>query len=758
MTTQTYAPGLAVLIVDDDDAAGELERRALVRAGMNAEVVTRVDDAMRRLRGAPCGCVILDYHLPDGSPWDVVDFARGAAPRVPVVVVTAAGDESIASDCIHRGVDDYIQKREAFWDRLPPIVRRLRAASEAEQSLAHLAAIVSSSEDGIISAGLDATILSWNQGAERIYGYTAIEMVGRKATFVVPDDRRAERDAIQAVLDRGRSIRSVETTRRRKDGSTVDVSMSFSPLLDAAGRVFGITSVVRDVSEQKRSAELLAKARAQLVEAQEIAHVGSWEWDVVHGSVSWSDELYRIYGLEPRSVPASFDGFLERVHPADRAAVRDAIERCLKEKGEFSVEHRLVRSDGTLRVLQSSGRVATDRGVVLRMTGTAQELTDIKSLQARLLLADRMASVGTLAAGIAHEINNPLSYVAVNLEMVADGLREVVGATTDPRVAELEQMLDDARQGAERVRKVVRGLKSFARGGDGERTPVDVRALLDDSLKMVRSDLQARARIVRSYADVPAVMADEARLGQVFVNLLVNATHAIGEGAPDANEVEVSLRTAADHRVHVTVRDTGAGIPLELRSRIFDPFFTTKPVGEGTGLGLSICHAIVTGLGGEIAVDSELGSGSSFHVWLPATDVPVAPRGARPSGASLAAVAPTRVLVVDDDAMVAAALRRVLRGCDVTVAATGREALTLLGSDASFDVILCDLMMPDVTGMALHAELAHTRPEVAQRMIFLTGGAFSDSARAFLEAVPNPHVEKPYDPDTLRALVGRFGR
>jgi CheY-like chemotaxis protein len=239
----------------------------------------------------------------------------------------------------------------------------------------------------------------------------------------------------------------------------------------------------------------------------------------------------------------------------------------------------------------------------------------------------------------------------------------------------------------------------------------------------------------------------------VFLNLLINAAQAIPEGNADGNEVKIATYPEGRDHVVVEISDTGQGIPESVKQRLFTPFFTTKPVGVGTGLGLSICHRIVTSLGGTISVESQEGRGATFRVVLPVAagvtaDEPTpAPEPARPFRRG-------RVLVVDDEAMIRRSIARSLgTQHDVTTAASGREALELLVAGERFDMIFCDLMMPEMTGMELHAVLMMTAPEQASHMVFLTGGAFTESARRFLSDVPNVALDKPFDPQRLLAMV-----
>jgi signal transduction histidine kinase len=390
-----------------------------------------------------------------------------------------------------------------------------------------------------------------------------------------------------------------------------------------------------------------------------------------------------------------------------------------------------------------------------RETREAALRSDQKRIQEQLLIADRMASMGTLAAGVAHEINNPLAAIIANLELAERELADLAQELNlEERFNEVLEELHDARDGANRVREIVRDLKIFSRSSEEERRgPVNVQMVLDSSLRMAWNEIRHRATLVKDYRPVPEVAANEARLGQVFLNLIVNAAHAIREGDVQHNEIRVSTRMATAGRVLVTISDTGAGIPAENLPRIFDAFFTTKPIGVGTGLGLSICHRIITGLGGEIFVMSEPGKGASFKVLLPAADELDAPRKRRAS-VQMPIVRRGSVLVVDDDATILRTVMRILENeHEVVATESAREALEFLKSGAYFDVILCDLMMPQMTGMEFHAALARELPAQLERLIFCTGGAFTPGAQEFLETIDTEMIDKPFDPKELRALV-----
>jgi signal transduction histidine kinase len=392
---------------------------------------------------------------------------------------------------------------------------------------------------------------------------------------------------------------------------------------------------------------------------------------------------------------------------------------------------------------------------IARELGDSERRAEQRRMREQLLISDRMASVGTLAAGVAHEINNPLATICANLELMALTLGELArGPMDDPRLDDLIDELRDAREGAERVRLIIRDLKIFSRAPDEERRgPVDVQRVLESSLRMAWNEIKHRARLVKEYGRVPLVQANEARLGQVFLNLVVNAAQAIPEGDAEHNVVRVATELASDGRVSISVTDTGTGIAPENVSRIFDAFFTTKAIGVGTGLGLSICHRIVRGLGGDIVVESEVGQGSTFRILLPPSAATSEAR--RPAAAHLPRAGRRgRVLIVDDEVMFARALARACAGeHDVEVASSATDALERLRRGDRFDVIVCDLMMPQVTGMELHAELKRLAPEQASSVVFVTGGAFTAGARDFLDRVPNERIEKPFDVQQLRAVI-----
>ena len=461
--------------------------------------------------------------------------------------------------------------------------------------------------------------------------------------------------------------------------------------------------------------------------------------------------LARILGSEPADVIGR--PWREFIHPGDIEAATRNVNEAVRVAGEGPMgpaERRLLDKHGnTVTAELVAVPLAFDGRPSLLVV--VHDLTDRKRLEAQLRDADHMAAVGRLAAGVAHEINNPLAYVLANLSYAKE---KMSAATASPKRldASVVEAVVEAHQGVERMRQVVSDLKTFTRRDEGELDLLELAPVVEATLKMVRAEIRHRARLERDYQRSPKVKANQTKLAQVFLNLLVNAAQAIPEGRVAENAIMVRIGADSSGNASVEIRDTGVGIPAKLLPRVTEPFFTTKRVGVGTGLGLSVCRNIVEGYAGTLSIESVEGWGTNVRVTLPPAPAGFAPRV---SSVKVQAVRPRRyrTLIVDDDPMVLRSFKRVLQGHDVTTATSGREALRLLEHDPSFDVILCDLMMPELTGMDVFQELREMRPGYERRIIFLSGAVFTERARAFLDAVPNLRFEKPLDPATLHAVL-----
>ncbi len=408
----------------------------------------------------------------------------------------------------------------------------------------------------------------------------------------------------------------------------------------------------------------------------------------------------------------------------------------------------LKTSDGA-REIELSATVQAVNGVDYVLI-VIKDVTEQRAMEQQLARASLLASVGTLSAGVAHEVNNPLAYVIGNLHYLRDAIAK------QPELDYLEEPLTDALDGAQRIQGVVADLMTTARPSTDGVASVQIGPIVQTCLRITDNQLRHRARVVYEEHETPPVRADALRLNQVILNLLLNAADALPEG--DAAHHRVTIRVGYEPgsgQVRLDVEDTGHGIREADLPRVFDPFFTTRSEGSGMGLGLAICKSVIEGLGGSIDVTSEFGRGSCFTVRLPE-----APPAAlelersvtRPPPSALPSL---RILIVEDDSTFARTAQRMLEDHRVTIETSAGGALSRIFGDVEWDAIICDLMMPDLTGVEFHQLLQLRRPELADRIVFVTGGAFTPDTRAFLHTVGNPRLTKPFEREALENALRR---
>jgi signal transduction histidine kinase len=384
--------------------------------------------------------------------------------------------------------------------------------------------------------------------------------------------------------------------------------------------------------------------------------------------------------------------------------------------------------------------------------------SDRSKLRAQRAEAERLRTLGVLSAGIAHEVNNPLTVVLGCAELstlALHALSEHVAPGGAAILCSLHKHVADIEHGAERIAGVVHGIATLGRQDDASVADIDVHEALYTSMRLVANEIRLRARLVRTLHPVPMVRGSFSKLLQVLLNVLTNAVHAIPEGAAENNEVRVETSTSSEGNVVIDISDTGTGMTPEVMARMFEPFFTTKPIGSGMGLGLSISHRLLAELGGTLTARSRQGEGSTFRIELPAARTTNDSRDeGRTPPRSPRAVPRSRLLVVDDEPQMCELIAGMLKGhYEVISRTSAREALALLDRGERFDALLCDLMMPDVTGMDLQAELLRTRPELAAHTLFMTGGSFTQRASSFIAGLARRPLAKPF---SMAELIARL--
>lgn len=496
-------------------------------------------------------------------------------------------------------------------------------------------------------------------------------------------------------------------------------------------------------------ARLLAEKNARASEerlalAIEATADGSFDWDVAGGRLRGNDRLYAMLGYSREGLTDAA-AWRAIVHPDDLAPASAAFVAHLKGETPFiRTEVRLKAHDATWKWVLCRGKVMQrdQQGRAVRMAGLHTDVSDRKRLELQLQVAERLASVGALAASLAHEVNTPLTYLTAGL----DKLRE---QPTDGNALQM------ALEGAERIREVVRDVKTFSHiEPEAPRSVGDVQEPLRRALRLARREVEMKGTLSEELHPTPAVECNPAQLAHVFLNLVMNAAQALPTG-PGQHTVRVKSGTSADGFAEIEVHDNGAGISPDVAPNIFEPFFTTRAAGEGSGLGLAICRSVIAAHGGTLSFESRPGH-TVFKVRLP------------PSGQTLAAPPPPlpqmtppppghvsrrKVLVIDDHAAMGLSLKLMLNEeHDVDTVTDAQAALRLMWG-GGYDVILCDLMMPGISGVELYRAVERESPELAKRFVFMTGGAGSSSAARFLEQTKLRVLEKPFRPEALRAVL-----
>ncbi|AUX40217.1 histidine kinase [Sorangium cellulosum] len=558
----------------------------------------------RRLRAAPGGDRVAVVAVCPSGCGD----ATAALLEAGATVVAAANEQSIG-----------IQLDAAVW-----WVRRSSAQAAgrapAERALLERAArsfrAASAEVIGLFVWDATGSILDANDAFLQMSGYSREEIEAGRLSWVAitpPEHRAADERALSEVLKSG-ICAPFEKEFLHRDGRRVPILIA--PALVEGARDRGVCFVF-DRTAQRAAEGALRASEERMRLVVRATSDAFWDWDLSSGRVTGSERMRSFYGTGGGDIEEDAVWWFERVHPDDRDRVMNGLRRAIEGGGStFELWYRCLLADGSYADVHDRGIVLRDAaGKAYRMLGAVADVTERRQMEARLQLADRMASLGTLAAGVAHEINNPLAYMVANLDFARKELRSKGPAA---RVDAILSALDEASEGGACVRHIVGSLKTFSRADDGALGPVEVDRVIQLVLRMAQPQIRSKARLVTELGRVPPVHANEAQLGQVILNLLVNAAQALPEGKEAENEIRIATALEAPGRVRIEVHDTGPGIAPELRSRIFDPFFTTKPIGEGTGLGLAICHGIVTSFRGEIRVESEVGKGACFRVLLPA--------------------------------------------------------------------------------------------------------------------------------------------
>lgn len=627
----------------------------------------------------------------------------------------------------------------------------------------------------------DGSILDVNHAMCDMYGYTLEEVKNIKGDDLssgeYPYNSEQSCRFIKQTLIEG--DKTYEWHARKKDGTLFWVEVNLK--LAVIGGEKRILAVVHDITERKKSEDELQryrhdlekmirerttdlqKSESSLAEAQSLAHLGSWEWHINEGSLWWSAETYRIFGLDGEKSPANYDSFLAAIHPDDLQAVKHAIETALHAE-KYDIEHRIVRPDGSIRIVQERGKIISeDTQGPLRMVGSVQDITDRKKIESeqqelrnQLNQAQKIEAIGTMASGIAHDFNNILSAI--------NGYTELA-LMKSAEQKEISPYLEKVMMAGNRAKDLVDQILTFSRKEKLHRQPVSMADIIQESLKLLRATIPTNIEFrLQIKAKTSKIMADPTQIHQIVLNLCTNAHHAMEQQQEGILTVELvdeeinskhpqAINLIPGNYLKLTITDTGAGISPDNLDRICNPFFTTKEQGKGTGLGLSVVHGIVKSCDGTIVVQSKMGKGTSFTLYFPklsAEDSVSEETGIRQGLQH----GNEKILFVDDEPTLVELGQLILEhlGYDVRAVTSSIEALRLIKEDpARFDLLITDQSMPKMTGSQLAKEAMAIRPDLP---VILCSGYGSMMSQEDVDTVGiKKFIRKPYDTALISAAL-----
>ncbi len=687
----------------------------------------------------------------DAAPDETVLITR-QGQRVPVLATSTM----ISSDGRAVGVLGLISDLTPRRSAERAVSERLEAESHLRDAEARFRSFFESAPIGEAIVAPDGRFLEVNSALCQIVGYSESEL--RAKTFQVithPDDLGADLEFVRQML--AGAIRTYQMEKRylHKNGQIVWALLTVSLVRSSSDEPRYFISQIQDITERRLEQEAIKSSEALLAEAQRLAHIGSWEWDVVADTVFWSDELYTIFDVDP-ATRLTYATYVETIHPDDRSKVESEIERAGTDGEPYEVDHRVVRTTGAVRWIQGRGRVRMGPDGPISMWGTAQDITermDAESerdrLRAALFDAQKLEAIGRLAGGVAHDFNNMLTAIKGYSELLLSGLQP----GTRPH-HEAEQI----RRAAEQASSLPEQLLAFARKQPLEAKLVDINTLVTTASELLRHLIGERIELLTIPAPTPAfAKVDPDRVEQILVNLALNARDAM----PTGGVLTITVSTTEDAEldpsdvggdreqyVVISVADDGQGMDAATRDRAFEPFFTTKPQGKGSGLGLASVHGTVTQSGGSVQLESEPGRGTTVRLIFPAAAA--GPAASVPPSSDRAPVA---LLAEDEDLvreLVASVLER--EGFEVHATRNGVEALEQLDRiGRPLDLLVTDLVMPRMGGRELAERVAETQPRSST--VFISG--YSEESPTVAGQAPrgSAFVSKPFSPDALMRIV-----
>ena len=631
--------------------------------------------------------------------------------------------------------------------------RRVEAALRKERD--HSQLCLDTAEVILVALDLAGRITLVNRYACTVLGWTEAELMGRDwSETCMPARTRTEfRARFQSLI--GGDLATVEHPVLTRAGEELLFEWRNTLLRSDTGEVTGTFSSGADITARTRTTDDLRTAEARTRFALESANVGIWDLDYGTGVQVWSETLEAQYGLAPGTFPGTFEAFTELIHPDDRAGVLETIGKATKSGLDFTVQHRTLWRDGTIRWLRGTGRIMLgERGEPVRALGVSLDITETRQLEEQYQQIQKMEAIGRLAGGVAHDFNNLLTGIL--------GYCELLLADLDPEAPHRADVVEIQRAGLSAA-GLTQQLLAFSRKQIIEPALLDLNTIITGLRPMLGRLIGEDVKILLGLRPtlVP-VLADRGQVQQILLNLAVNASDAMPGGGTltiETDEVDLDEDYPATHLgatpgqyVVLTVTDTGTGMPAAVQARLFEPFFTTKPVGKGTGLGLATVHGIVKQNGGSVNVYSELGRGTSFKVYLPRVDAGEAALEEAPAGLSLHRGTETVLLVEDADGLRELTCRLLERqGYAVLVAGDAEEAVRLFDENPAIDVLLTDVVMPGTSGPELTRRLRELRPGL--HVVYMSGYTEETIVQHGVLKSGIAFLQKPFTSDSLARKI-----
>ncbi len=646
-----------------------------------------------------------------------------------------------------------------IWSSVEDITQYKQAEDALLESQRMLQLVLNSIPVRVFWKDRDSVYLGCNQHFAEDAGLESPEQIIGKNDFELSWQEQAElyRSDDQRVMQSGVPSLSYEEPQSRLDGSRLWLQTSKVALKDLGGNIFGIMGVYEDITERKLAEKGILDSEQRLADAQHMAHIGNWEHDLVIGKLDWSDEIYHIFGLDPRESDASYEVFMEVVHPDDRERVNAAYIESLKSKSPSSLEHRLRMPDDTIKyVIERCETFFNDEGVPIRSVGTVQDITERVSMEEALRRSQKLEAIGQLSGGIAHDFNNQLGVIIGYL----DFLKNYFSEDEKPY-----QWVDTATRATLRCMDLTRQLLAFSRRQSSIKSVINLNDSLGEMDNMIARSVTPEVELGYSLAeDLWPTEIDPGEFQDAILNLVINARDAMPYGGEllietgnrhlDTDSATINPGFESGDYVQLMIRDTGAGMDKETLDHIFEPFFTTKPEGKGTGLGMSMVYGFVKRNGGYIKVYSEPDVGTTIRIYFPRTSSPVMDETSMEAHKNELPGGVEKILIVDDEADLLELADKYLTELGYQTQATehAAQALGLLEEDGSFDMLFSDVVLPGgMNGVELANKALSLRPDL--KVLLTSGHTSKANVQPEMNYYASHLLNKPYRKQDLAMQI-----